>query len=217
MAKTYSGGVAIATGFKLNDPQPIVDYMVVDVFTDLAALPNQFIGMTVFCKADEKTYVLKGGGWVESGGTPLTLGETSTTAYRGDRGKTAYDHSLLTSGNPHVVTKTDVGLSNVTNSTQKNYHGVVSRASIGPLPTFMSGNTFTLTAAATNIEYYREGIYKLLNTNKTTVIPTLTTGSLVVGRQYRITAFVAGDNFTNVGGTNVTGSLFIASGTTPTT
>lgn len=35
----------------------------------------------------------------------LSLGETSTTAYRGDRGKTAYDHSQLTSGtNPHNTT-----------------------------------------------------------------------------------------------------------------
>ena len=38
----------------------------------------------------------------------LALGETSSTAYRGDRGKTAYDHSQLTSGNPHNVTATDV-------------------------------------------------------------------------------------------------------------
>ena len=38
----------------------------------------------------------------------LALGETSSTAYRGDRGKTAYDHSQLTSGNPHNVTADDV-------------------------------------------------------------------------------------------------------------
>jgi len=36
----------------------------------------------------------------------LALGETSATAYRGDRGKTAYDHSQVSSGNPHAVTKT---------------------------------------------------------------------------------------------------------------
>ena len=48
----------------------------------------------------------------------LMLGETSITAYRGDRGKTAYDHSQLTSGNPHNVTKTDIGLGNVTNTEQ---------------------------------------------------------------------------------------------------
>ena len=46
----------------------------------------------------------------------LALGETSSTAYRGDRGKTAYDHSQLTSGNPHNVTASDVGLGNVDNT-----------------------------------------------------------------------------------------------------
>ena len=48
-------------------------------------------------------------------GSDLTLGETSTTAYRGDRGKAAYDHSQITSGNPHNVSKSDVGLGNVGN------------------------------------------------------------------------------------------------------
>lgn len=48
----------------------------------------------------------------------LTLGETSSTAYRGDRGKTAYDHSQLTSGNPHNVSKSDIGLGNVDNVQQ---------------------------------------------------------------------------------------------------
>lgn len=40
--------------------------------------------------------------------TLLALGETSSTAYRGDRGKTAYDHSQ-TGGNPHGTTPADVG------------------------------------------------------------------------------------------------------------
>lgn len=44
-----------------------------------------------------------------SGGSGLTLGETSTTAYRGDRGKTAYDHSQLVTGNPHNVTAAQTG------------------------------------------------------------------------------------------------------------
>lgn len=39
----------------------------------------------------------------------LALGETSSTAYRGDRGKTAYDHSQITNGNPHGTTATDIG------------------------------------------------------------------------------------------------------------
>ena len=39
----------------------------------------------------------------------LTLGESQYTAYRGDRGKTAYDHSQSTTGNPHSVTLEEVG------------------------------------------------------------------------------------------------------------
>lgn len=38
----------------------------------------------------------------------LILGETETTAFRGDHGKAAYDHSLL-AGNPHGTTYSQVG------------------------------------------------------------------------------------------------------------
>lgn len=44
-----------------------------------------------------------------------------------------------------------------------------------------------------------------------------TSGLLVEGQTYYIASYVAGDDFTNVGGTNVTGNTFVASGTTPTT
>jgi hypothetical protein len=37
------------------------------------------------------------------------LGETSSTAYRGDRGKIAYDHSQITTGNPHSLDLADIG------------------------------------------------------------------------------------------------------------
>lgn len=40
-------------------------------------------------------------------GDGVELGETSDTAYRGDRGKTAYDHSQAT-GNPHGATTADI-------------------------------------------------------------------------------------------------------------
>lgn len=41
-------------------------------------------------------------------------------------------------------------------------------------------------------------------------------GALVIGTSYYITTYVAGDDFTNVGGTNTAGTYFIATGTTPT-
>lgn len=44
----------------------------------------------------------------------LALGETSSTAYRGDWGKAAYEHSQA-SGNPHGLVPKDIGLENVEN------------------------------------------------------------------------------------------------------
>ncbi len=56
-----------------------------------------------------KTYRWGGSSYVEISES-LALGTTSSTAYRGDHGLEAYNHSLVTSGNPHNVTATDVGL-----------------------------------------------------------------------------------------------------------
>jgi len=67
-----------------------------------------------------RIYRWSGSQYIEIGDGDLSLGETSTTAYRGDRGKIAYDHSLLTTGNPHNVNKSDVGLGNVDNTSDAN-------------------------------------------------------------------------------------------------
>lgn len=61
-----------------------------------------------------KTYRWGGSAYVEISES-LALGDTSSTAYYGDKGKTAYEHSQLTSGNPHNVTASDVGLGSVGN------------------------------------------------------------------------------------------------------
>ena len=45
---------------------------------------------------------------IGAGTSSLALGETLATAYRGDRGKDAYDHSQAT-GNPHGTTAAQVG------------------------------------------------------------------------------------------------------------
>lgn len=74
-------------------------------------------GKIYIAKDTNKTYRWSGSAYVEISES-LALGETNSTAYRGDRGKTAYDHSQLTSGNPHNVSKSDVGLGNVTNDKQ---------------------------------------------------------------------------------------------------
>ena len=70
-----------------------------------------------------KTYRWSGSAYTEISES-LALGETSSTAYRGDRGKAAYDHSQLTSGNPHNVTAAEAGA--VPTSREVNGHALSS-------------------------------------------------------------------------------------------
>lgn len=72
-------------------------------------------GIIYVAKDTNLTYRWSGSSFVEISKS-LALGETSSTAYPGNKGKTAYDHSQVVSGNPHRVTKSDVGLGNVDNT-----------------------------------------------------------------------------------------------------
>jgi len=88
-------------------------------YADAASLPaTGATGIIYVTLDDNKAYRWSGSAYVEISAS-LALGETSGTAYRGDRGKTAYDHSQLTSGNPHSVSKSDIGLGNITNILNK--------------------------------------------------------------------------------------------------
>lgn len=64
--------------------------------------------------ATNLTYRWSGTAYVEISPS-LALGTTSSTAYRGDYGNTAYQHSRTT-GNPHKTTAADIGLGNVNNT-----------------------------------------------------------------------------------------------------
>ena len=65
-----------------------------------------------------KTYRWSGSAYVEISES-LAIGETSSTAHRGDHGKAAYDHTQLTN-NPHNVTAEQVGLGNADNTSDAN-------------------------------------------------------------------------------------------------
>lgn len=87
-------------------------------YASLSAFPATGESGKIYVALDtNKTYRWSGSAYVEISPS-LALGETSSTAYRGDRGKTAYDHSQVTSGNPHNVTAAEVGLGNVANERQ---------------------------------------------------------------------------------------------------
>ena len=76
--------------------------------TSYSALPNPGEDGKIYITEDTNLqYRWSGSQYVEISPS-LALGETSSTAYRGDRGKTAYDHSRTT-GNPHNTTAADVG------------------------------------------------------------------------------------------------------------
>jgi hypothetical protein len=84
-------------------------------------------GKIYIAEDTNKTYRWSGSVYAEISES-LALGETSSTAYRGDRGKAAYDHSQTT-GNPHGTTKSDVGLGNVPNVSTNDQTPTFSQAS----------------------------------------------------------------------------------------
>lgn len=70
-------------------------------YANLSAFPTAGESGKVYVALDtNKTYRWSGSSYVEISAS-LALGETSATAYRGDRGKTAYDHSQ--NGDVHVT------------------------------------------------------------------------------------------------------------------
>lgn len=93
MAQEYSGGISIATGFKLNDPQPIDDRLVVATLSDLSTLPNVYAGI-VIAVASESYALYRWNGndqtqssnWIEvgsggsSGGSASIINYTPTSA-----------------------------------------------------------------------------------------------------------------------------------------
>lgn len=117
----------------------------------------------------EKTYRWSGTAFVEISAS-LALGETSSTAYRGDRGKAAYDHSQLTSGNPHNVSKSDVGLGNVDNTSdatkKTNFTGSIASGNTG----FVTGGDAN--TALTSLVKVKMGVIVEDATSATVTVPT---------------------------------------------
>ena len=85
-------------------------------FANLASFPATGESGKIYIAIDTNLTYRWGGSSYVVMSSSLALGETPSTAYRGDRGKTAYDHSQETTGNPHNTTKADIGLGNVDNT-----------------------------------------------------------------------------------------------------
>ena len=82
----------------------------------------------------------------------LALGETESTAYRGDRGAAAYTHSQISSGNPHGTTCADLGaVPTTTTVNSKALSGNISldASDVGAVPTSRTINGNALSADVT--------------------------------------------------------------------
>lgn len=108
--KGSSGGVA-----ELDSDGKVPSSQLPSYVDDVVEYPNRTSfpetgedGKIYVDESTNQTYRWSGSDYVIIG-TSLALGETSSTAYRGDRGKAAYDHSQIASGNPHGTTADDVG------------------------------------------------------------------------------------------------------------
>lgn len=107
----------VATSGDYNDLSNTPDLSVYDSFdqyADLASFPGTGNADVVYVAQDTGYLYRWTGSTYAQMSAELALGETPSTAYRGDRGKTAFDHTSLTN-NPHSVTKAQVGLGNVPN------------------------------------------------------------------------------------------------------
>ena len=90
----------------------------------------------------------------------LQLGETETTAYRGDRGKTAYDHSQVTTGAVHGATTVGNSLFRLTNPSaitfiKINADNTVTAQSDSDFRTSIGAGTSNLTLGETSATAYR--------------------------------------------------------------
>lgn len=107
-------------------------------------------------ESTNKTYRWGGSSYVEISAS-LALGETGNTAYRGDRGKQAYDH-ISRSDNPHGVTYQQVGAAaedhthtaaEVGAAASSHTHSTATTSAAGFLPTLGGGTTNFLRADGT--------------------------------------------------------------------
>ena len=132
-------------------------------------------------KSTNLTYRWGGSAYVEISPS-LALGETSGTAYRGDYGAIAYAHSQKRSGNPHGVTKSDIGLGNVENKSSADIRNDITKANVTTALGYTPANQTDLSSYVTstelnNKEYVTQSDLNTLSSQ----IPTTYAGSSSAG------------------------------------
>jgi hypothetical protein len=92
-------------------------------FDSLSAFPENGESGKIYMALDTNLSYRWGGTTYVVIASSLALGETSATAYPGDKGKSTTDslnNHIKDTNNPHNVTKSQIGLSNVDNTSDTN-------------------------------------------------------------------------------------------------
>lgn len=128
-------------------------------YASLSKFPTAGESGKIYTALDtNKIYRWSGSAYVVISET-IALGTTHSSAGYGDESRAAYNHSIETSGNPHHVTKADVGLDRVDNTADSaksvkyaTSAGSVAWSNVSDRPTIPSvGNgTVTITQNGTN-------------------------------------------------------------------
>ena len=146
--------LGLATSNQLTDKADLVDGLVpanqlpsyvddVLEYANLASFPLLGEASKLYIAIDTNLVYRWGGSTYVVTSSSLALGDTSTTAYRGDRGKTAYDHSQAT-GNPHNLPAASTGADGYLTSTDWNtFNGKLGLADVRYV--FLNDSTTSLT------------------------------------------------------------------------
>jgi len=144
-------------------------------------------------------------------GVTVTAGTIYNLAYVGDRDGylTAYNGGNLTAQSS--MSGFADTLSNAGNFTVGGYSTPSDYCSIG-MSRFLLFNLVLSTAEVKALSSGAPVPYKYIGASQTV----LTSGTLTIGKRYRIVDWISDDDFTNIGGTNEDGNEFTATGATPT-
>ena len=146
--------LGIATSSQLTDKADLVDGLVpanqlpgyvddVLEYANLASFPSFGEASKLYIAIDTNLVYRWGGSTYVVTSASLALGDTSTTAYRGDNGKTAYDHSQAT-GNPHNLPAASTSADGYLTSTDWNtFNGKLGLADVRYV--FLNDSTTSLT------------------------------------------------------------------------
>lgn len=141
-ASRISGTIAAA-----NLPSYVDDVL---EYASISKFPTTGESGKIYTALDtNKIYRWSGSAYVVISET-IALGTTHSSAGYGDESRAAYNHSTKTSGNPHHVTKADVGLGSVDNTSDAN-KSVKYAASAGYATSANSATSATSVASRGNV------------------------------------------------------------------